>query len=307
PLPISMTISTNPSLVFFEKGELANTFTTEFSEAPVPGEGINGGIVFDLSIEVPPIEAPRTVMGESQEQAPSVVIQQSDNAETPVALDSEAFSEETILIAEKIAPDGTIARDVDGKPFRIVLQGEAAEEMLDEIELLFKQLGDGRWRIYLKEGADGQAQLVRDVLLRGGRPGSNEAGTQDRPPTEDGTMSDEAAPLPLDENPQSSKILPDRLPTDARDAVAHVVPQDRSNPMPTTGSESLPFQEVPSDLREKSLVSDSPENEDSPGTLNAGLVVGLLSMGFWGSQATNRSDRFGSWLRSLGILLRLLR
>ncbi|CAK9109798.1 Uncharacterized protein SCF082_LOCUS51013 [Durusdinium trenchii] len=165
-IPITVILFDDPNITFTSAGvDLGVTMVT--SLASVPGEGLVGFAVFDLSIEV----------------------------ELQSVADFLAVSSERVVIIERIGPDGKVARDADGEPIREELYGEEAQQVLADLPGLFMKLKEGHWRIYMKEGDDAQQQLVRDVELHDGRPAAGDAGTQDRPPTGESDVMEDATPM----------------------------------------------------------------------------------------------------------------
>ncbi|MCA9089755.1 MAG: S-layer family protein, partial [Planctomycetaceae bacterium] len=163
----------------------------ETSLAEVPGSGLQGAsFVFDLSIEVPQLEAPRSSTVESATITTTTLVERQDTEETQALIDSDSYSEQRTVILEKIAPDGSPARLPNGELLRREYFGSEGQDLLDDLPDLFDRLKEGHWRIYLKQGADAQPQLLRDIELRDGKPAGDDAGTQDRPPTSE----TEAAP-----------------------------------------------------------------------------------------------------------------
>jgi hypothetical protein len=183
PIPITVHIWDDGNITFLQAGRDLGQATLS-GTAEVPGEGLQGGVfVFDLSIEVPPLEAPRVVVTEIASLSPPETVQTSSAEEAPLVLETELEQEELILIIERVQPDGSVARGPDGTLLRRELTGPAVTEQLSDLPELFRRLRDGRWRIYLQQGSSSQPQLIRDVELRQGLPAGDDAGTQDRPPT----------------------------------------------------------------------------------------------------------------------------
>ena len=66
PILITITVLDDAGISFFADGGTVDLGAiTMSSEAPVPGEGLGGAIAFDLSIEVPQLEAPRVQFSET--------------------------------------------------------------------------------------------------------------------------------------------------------------------------------------------------------------------------------------------------
>ncbi|CAK9015941.1 Uncharacterized protein SCF082_LOCUS12970, partial [Durusdinium trenchii] len=193
-IPITVILFDDPNITFTSAGvDLGVTMVT--SLASVPGEGLVGFAVFDLSIEVPPIEAPRISFSEAAEDESASTIDVGTTVELQSVADFLAVSSERVVIIERIGPDGKVARDADGEPIREELYGEEAQQVLADLPGLFMKLKEGHWRIYMKEGDDAQQQLVRDVELHDGRPAAGDAGTQDRPPTGESDVMEDATPM----------------------------------------------------------------------------------------------------------------
>ena len=181
-IPIAVHIWDDGNITFMAAGQDLGQADIS-GRAGVPGEGLQGAFfVFDLSIEVPPLEAPRVIIADTATLAPPLVQQTSDTDEAPVLIEAEVVQVEQILIIERIRPDGTVARLPNGTPIRSERMGEEVRSILSNLPELFNRLRDGHWRIYVKQGADGQPQLIQDVELHEGKPAGNDAGTQDRQP-----------------------------------------------------------------------------------------------------------------------------
>ncbi|MEZ5942242.1 MAG: hypothetical protein R3C18_12685 [Planctomycetaceae bacterium] len=182
-IPITVHIWDDGNITFIQQGQ--DLGQAEVSgEAGVPGDGLQGGVFFfDLSIEVPPLEAPRTVVNDAAIQTTTDVIQDSGSEEIPVIIADTVSTDEEVLIIEKVAKDGTIARLPNGQPIRREIHGAEVFDTISDLPDLYDRLHEGHWRIYLKPGAEAQPQLIRDVELREGRPAGGDIGTQDRPPT----------------------------------------------------------------------------------------------------------------------------
>lgn len=206
------------------------------SEAPVPGEGLGGAIAFDLSIEVPQLEAPRVQFSETFEGNSIEVGEVDEQGFTEGIVESDAGRDELILIIQKIGPKGKIQMDQFGRPVQRTLHGPDALQRLNDLPGLHKRLDVGHWKIFTKEGEDGQMMLVEDVVLRDGRPVVGDEGTQDRPPTaenpsEISTKPGDEVELNGDQDPElqpKTDQLPDkddekeisRLKTDSSDSLA---------------------------------------------------------------------------------------
>ncbi len=215
--PILLTISVfdDSNISFFASGGTVDLGQiTMNSEAPIPGEGLAGGFVFDVSVEVPQIEAPRVQFTESQSDEIDNIIEVEEDDFSEGVADTEGTRDELILIIQKIGPDGKVEKDQFGRPVQRTLQGADALERLNDLPALHKRLDSGHWKIFTKEGEDGQMMLVEDVVLRNGRPVAGEEGTQDRPPTAEsagestGTMPEmnDSKTLPATpENPDNEK------------------------------------------------------------------------------------------------------
>ena len=184
PIPITITLFDDPNILFTEAGvELGRVSAT--SLAPVPGEGLAGGIPFDLSIEAPELIPPRVVVTESYqaEAANAEVIDSSSVLESVV--DFESVQNERLLIIQKVDADGNVIVDRFGRPVQETLSGEEAQAVLNNLPELFDRLRDGRWKIFIQEGVEGPKQLVDEFDLRNGRPaGDVDEGLRDRPPTQ---------------------------------------------------------------------------------------------------------------------------
>ncbi len=214
-IPISITLFDDPNITFLENGEdLGQTSVTSFAD--VPGDGLAGGIAFDLSIEVPQIAAPRVEFSGSNDLTSNDFSETSESAEVQAIVETEAVQDDRMIFIEKIDRNGNVEIDSNGKPVQQTLYGDEAQAVLDDLPGLFKTLDEGHWRIYLKEGGDAQQQLVRDVVLREGVPASQDAGTQDRPPTEEANV----APLKNAEAMENLKQLnPDADETDTNSKI----------------------------------------------------------------------------------------
>ena len=182
-IPITVWLLDDGNITFTSGGkDLGQTQQT--SLAGVPGDGLQSAtFVFDLSIDVPQLEAPRASTVDTSDTATTTLVEQQDTEETQVLIDSDSYSEQRIVILEKIAPDGNLARLPNGELLRREYYGSEGQDLLDDLPDLFDRLKEGHWRIYLKQGADAQPQLLRDIELRDGKPAGDDAGTQDRPPT----------------------------------------------------------------------------------------------------------------------------
>ncbi|WP_437205089.1 beta strand repeat-containing protein [Planctomicrobium sp. SH664] len=193
PIPITMTLYDDRNITFTAAGvDLGVVSVTSYAD--VPGTGIGFFFIYDLSIVVPPIEAPRVQIGTVSATTGSSVISFNVTHDIQTFTDSEVQHDERIVLIEKVGADGLVELDRNGLPIRRAVFGDEAQLILNDLSGLFHKLHEGRWRIFLKEGEDAQPQLVRDVLLRNGKPASEEAGTQDRPPTESNEMQPMAPP-----------------------------------------------------------------------------------------------------------------
>ena len=205
PIPITMTLFDDRNIEFFA-GEEDLGVVSMTSEAEVPGEGLAGAAVFDVSIEVPPLEAPRTVFTDALETEAQEFSDDSTDETIEGVIESEASRDELILIIQKVGPDGKVDKDQFGRPIQRTLYGADAIEWLTDLPELHERLDFGRWKIFTKEGQDGQMMLVEDVVLRDGRPVVGDEGTQDRPPTSEEVpqpMLETEAPEEADDNSTS--------------------------------------------------------------------------------------------------------
>lgn len=232
PIPITITLFDDPNISFFEKGDFENEIgqVSTTSEAEVPGEGLAGAAVFDVSIEVPPLEAPRTVFTDSLETESNEISNDEQEEVLEGAIESEASRDELILIIQKISPDGKVERDQFGRPIQRTLYGGDAIELLTDLPELHDRLDSGHWKIFTKEGDDGQMMLVEDVILREGKPVVGDEGTQDRPPTSENNQptAPEKMENPADLNPDSSQIQQEQ-PIEDLDALEGVPVQNQQS------------------------------------------------------------------------------
>lgn len=205
PIPITITLFDDPNINFFANGDTVNEIgqTTVTSEAEVPGEGLAAAVVFDVSIEVPPLEAPRTVFTDALETDSDEITADDVQEVFEGTNESEAARDDLILIIQKIDSDGKVERDRFGRPIQRTLYGGDALELLTDLPELHERLDSGHWKIFTKEGEDGQMMLVEDVMLRDGKPVVGEEGTQDRPPTSEGTQPNE--PSKAEDSEQSDR------------------------------------------------------------------------------------------------------
>ncbi|TWT58598.1 hypothetical protein KOR42_19800 [Thalassoglobus neptunius] len=195
PIPIQITLYDDPNILFTSGGEELGKVSVT-SLAPVPGEGLFGSIPFDLSIEVPQPEPPRTEITESRDSDVEVVAESQEELEFETVTDIDTVQNERIVVIQKIDSQGDVEVDRFGRPIQRSLYGKDAEAVLSNLPGLFEKLRDGHWKIFMKEGQDAQLQLVEDVELRDGRPASsNDAGTMDRPPTSEGDQKTEGDAL----------------------------------------------------------------------------------------------------------------
>ncbi|WP_417850602.1 beta strand repeat-containing protein [Thalassoglobus sp.] len=206
PILITISVFDDPNITFFaDAGAIDLGEITFDSEAPIPGEGLAGGFVFDVSVDVPQIEAPRVQFSENLEKEQGAIIDTEEDDFSEGVVESEGSRDELILIIQKIGPDGKVEIDQFGRPIQRTLHGADAIERLNDLPELHKRLDFGHWKIFTKEGEDGQMMLVEDVILRDGRPVVGEEGTQDRPPTSE-TMGDSTGKMP--EVNDSPKVPP---------------------------------------------------------------------------------------------------
>ncbi|MCA9080244.1 MAG: hypothetical protein KDA58_06770, partial [Planctomycetaceae bacterium] len=205
-IPITVLMLDDGNITFRSGGQDLGQ-TQQTSEAGVPGDGLQGAVFyFDLSIDVPPLEAPRVVVSEAVGTSQTQVLDSQSSEETQMLVESETLSEDQIVIIEKIAPDGTLARLPNGDLMRKELRGSEAQQVLSDLPELLERLQEGHWRIYLQQGADAQPQLIRDLELRDGKPAGDDAGTQDRPPTSDvDSMPDD---MPNDAGVDAMSLIP---------------------------------------------------------------------------------------------------
>lgn len=210
PIPITITLFDDPNISFFENGDFENEIgqVSTTSEAEVPGEGLAGAAVFDVSIEVPALEAPRTVFTDALETESDEVGSENLEEVFEGTIESEASRDELVLIIQKIGPDGKVEKDQFGRPIQRTLYGGDAIELLTDLPELHERLDSGHWKIFTKEGDDGQMMLVEDVVLREGKPVVGEEGTQDRPPTSENNQPavPEEINAPVEANPETSQI-----------------------------------------------------------------------------------------------------
>ncbi|MEW4488785.1 hypothetical protein AB1L42_11920 [Thalassoglobus sp. JC818] len=191
PIPIQITLYDDPNILFTSGGEELGKVSVT-SLAPVPGEGLFGSIPFDLSIEVPQPEPPRTEITETRDSDIEVAATSEEDLEFETVTDIDTVQNERIVVIQKINSQGEVEVDRFGRPIQRSLYGKDAEAVLSNLPGLFEKLRDGHWKIFMKEGQDAQLQLVEDVELRDGRPASSDdSGTMDRPPTGEENLNSE--------------------------------------------------------------------------------------------------------------------
>ncbi len=196
PILITITVRDDAGISFFaDGGNVDLGVITMSSEAPVPGEGLGGAIAFDLSIEVPQLGSPRVQFTETFQGNSNDAGETEDENFTEGVVESDSGRDELILIIQKIGPDGKVEKDQFGRSVQRTLHGADALQRLNDLPGLHKRLDVGHWKIFTREGEDGQMMLVEDVLLRDGRPVVGDEGTQDRPPTAENAGEIPAKPM----------------------------------------------------------------------------------------------------------------
>ena len=176
-------------------GPQTSTFLTF---ASVPGNGL-GLISIDSNIYIttfhnsPPTTAAIVPTGAS---APST---QSQIEETASQQAEATNAEERVVVIEVLNADGSALRDANGNPVQV----EMPDTVLDNLDALFKNLPDGRYRISVIEPGESKSRILLDVNLRGHKPADDAEESEGKPPASDAGAST-AAP----ENPQAG--LPNR-------------------------------------------------------------------------------------------------
>ena len=207
PIPITITLFDDPQILFTSRGEeLGRVSITSLAE--VPGEGLASALAFDLSIEVPPVEAQRSQDAVFIEESVSALEEEAADTDVVSLVESDLVSEDQIIVIEKIAPSGDVATGPDGRFLRHQIRGDEAQAVLEDLPGLYDRLQDGHWRIYLKQADNGQQQLISDVTLRNGRPAGGEGGTLDRPPTEEDGADFEPELSPQHDEPTGESADP---------------------------------------------------------------------------------------------------
>lgn len=190
PIPILVTIYDDP-LITLTEGGVDLGVDSFLTLAAVPGEGLAGGIAFDLSVEVPELEAPRVITSEAiDDTIQSSTLEQVIDLQTVVNEDS-GISDEQVVILKWLNKDKTV-RD------SITYKGEAAESILNNIFGFFSSsdLPDGHYQLWRKAAGESAEQLILDIQLRDGRPADGSEGLLDRPPT---AGTDQESPAPAKE------------------------------------------------------------------------------------------------------------
>ncbi|MCA8986670.1 MAG: hypothetical protein KDA78_03460, partial [Planctomycetaceae bacterium] len=178
PIPILVSIFDDPNITFFEAGQEV-LLPPILSFAEVPGEGLAGGIAFDLSIEVPELGSSSSSGIDLSSSTATVSIEEQDVVDQVADSDEQTFLAGRRITLRVLNSKGIVIEE-------ILLEGAQAEELLsDFIGFVDKhQLPDGRYQILQQEPGEASFRIVFDLLLRNGRPADNSEGLQDRPPTE---------------------------------------------------------------------------------------------------------------------------
>ena len=190
-IPITVSIADDANILFTEQGaEILLPPIVSFAD--VPGEGLAGGIAFDLSVEVPELESRSSTGTDISNDSATDSNEQQLQSEIVVVNDDSETVDERIVKLRVFNADGTV-RD------NITLKGDEALKLLNDFVGFVEEhdLPDGRYQILQQEPGDQTMRIVYDLLLRNGRPADNSQGLQDRPPTDD---ADEMVPPETEEN-----------------------------------------------------------------------------------------------------------
>jgi len=203
PIVNTVFITDDPNITFFEAGEELRLDPIEVL-SPIPGEGLLGGFVFDLSIDVPQLDPPRSMVGEAISVTPRSNIETGDVIDVGTVIENESAGDTQLVMVQKIAPDGSIETGQDGRPIIGTFTGEQAQEVLDDIPGLIGKLRDGHFRIYLKDGKDGRLRLVDEFVIADGQRVFGNESTRDRPPTGEDEQAAESEPVQVGRGRQES-------------------------------------------------------------------------------------------------------
>lgn len=208
PIPVTVTVFNDVNISFRVENQPADTNTQTRTNA-VPGDGLKGGLVYDLSIDVPLIEAPRALVGDTLIGTTQTLTQTTNTTEIGVVLDSKPLLEGRILLVHRLGPDGKPLQDEDGNLRQVTFVEEEAESYLADLTKLYKHksLDTGKFRIYVQEG-DARPLLIAVVNLKNGTPVTGNEATQDRPPTAEADMGQMPGPMAPSEGAAGGDEVP---------------------------------------------------------------------------------------------------
>ena len=203
PIPITVSIADDPNIIFLVDG-VELTLDPIVSFADVPGEGLAGGIAFDLSVDVPELSAAVAISIDSAENQTDSTVQEQEQTDSVASTEEADISEDRIVKLRVFNAAGEVVEEVD-------LKGDQALKLLNDFVGFVedRRLPDGRYQILQQEPGDQMLRVVYDLLLRNGKPADNREGLRDRPPTSDA---------------DATQNIPDTSPGDPLEAVRFTQP-----------------------------------------------------------------------------------
>ena len=185
------------------------TITETTSQADVTGDGFGGvaidtggggtELTFPEDVEIPFLANMVTLSLDNQtERIIKTTIETRQTTSRRVIIHPLTPTGERVTVVDE---NGDPRLDENGKPrVNDFVEIDLDESVLDDLKKLFKELPDGRYRIYLREAGEERLRLLFDINLRAGIPskvkkvesdsddsqnGNNEQGTdQDKKPGE---------------------------------------------------------------------------------------------------------------------------
>ena len=124
-----------------------------------------------------PTSAPGT---STQSQTESAVSQQGEGAN----------AEERVIVIQALNPDGTPLLNASKEPVEVRINDDT---VLDDLDKLFKNLPDGRYRISVIEPGETRPRILLDINLRGHKPADDAEENEGKPPASDEEASSAAA------------------------------------------------------------------------------------------------------------------
>jgi hypothetical protein len=201
-----------------------------------------------------------------------------------------ANAEERVVVIEALTADGKPLLDANGDPISVGM----SDSVLDNLDELFKNLPDGRYRISVIEPGETRARTLLEVNLRGHKQSDDAEEGEGKPPASDeGSAADSSgapqAALPDRALREDSTIIPPGMLLDAplatrtdvrlpAAAVISLAPADTAAPT-RDGNEDRHDGELPAGSRPG--LQPAPQRSAAEITLGLGAVAACLGGRNW--------------------------